>query len=1349
MSRSHRPARIRRAHTGSIFFESLENRLMLAAQPYAWTNAAIGAGGFVDGIFYSPHQQNVIYARTDIGGLYRTTNDGQNWQQLLDFVGNNQSNSGNSTNAQMLGVLSFAIDPQNPNNLYADVGEYNNQNGWVLYSTDGGQTWGQTPLSFYVGGNSNGRGDGEQIAVDPNDSNILFLGSNSGGLWESTNAGHTFFQVTNFSPTSTTFVMFDPSSGTTGNPSQTIYAGVNSTSAGTNLYQSLDGGVTWGQVGGTGALPTGFLPGHAVLSGGNMYLGYANAEAPTGSITNGGVYRYTPSTGVWASISPIATNGHFGYDGVAADAQNPNTIVVTSFDYYSGPDQIWRTVDANDATPVWTELYDYSLSQNSGYGGLNPTRDTSNAPWIALFGDGISNWAAAVAINPFNSNQLMYGTGQGIWATNNASNGGANTQLTSAGSWYFPDTGIEFTAALQVQAPGSGVPLLSALGDINGFAHTTLTSSPLGGATVAGGALGTDNSIDFAGLNPNIQALVGTGSQHGAYSTNDGATWTEFATRPGSGGEIAVSADGASFVWLPSGKTPYYSTNDGTTWTASTMPSGTATGGQIIADRINPGTFYLYAGGTIYVSTNSGVSFSAAAAVAGVSSIAVNPFVAGDLWVATSAGIQHSTNFGASFSPVAPATVTYGGLIALGAPAPGKTAAAIYIGGTIGGIMGIYRSDDSGTTWIRVNDVNHQWGGNLDTMAADPNNFGRVYIGVNGRGVIVGNPASSMPAGWTDTDVNTPGNPGWATSSTPLSDGSTFNSWILEGGGAGIGGTSDQFNFASESFSGNFTLSAQVDSFNNTGGGSSAQAGIMIRGGIGASDPFAALVFTPSGQITFEWRGSSGGSVSSTSLGGVPLGSHLELVRSGNSINALYSTDGTTWHSIGGVATVTLPTSVDAGVAVTAGYNPQVDAATFSNVQIAQASTPSQLVFTKQPANSTAHTGLPSFTVSIKDQFGNVIISDTSIVTVSLSSGTPGMLYGTTSVHAVKGVATFNGIFLLKAGTYELVASDSTDAITGGPSSSFKISAGAAAKLAFAARPTNVVAGVNESPAPVVYVEDAWGNIVTTDNSLVTLGVKTGPSGSGGGIFGNFSLDASNGVATFSSVYFKLAGVYTLSANDGALTSAASQTFTVSAGAVASLAFVTNPTNAVAGQKLAPFTVQAVDQYGNAVAHASITLSASGPGGLFGTITASTGSNGIATFSSVSLHIAGSYTLTAKYNAISSAPSSSFMISPATASKLVFTKLPDGTVHGSAFSAAVSVEDTYGNVITTQNTGTITLSQGTHPSGSVLGGTLTVNVVNGVATFSNLTVTKAGSYSLKAADSFAIAGTISATFAVG
>ena len=456
---------LRRRH---LQFEPLEVRRLLAA--YNWQNVAIGAGGFVDGIFYDPHNQNVIYARTDIGGLYKSTNDGTSWTQLLDFVGQSTGSSGNGTQSQLLGVLSFAIDPQNSNNLYTDVGEYSGSNGAVFYSTNGGQTWGQTNLSFYVGGNSNGRGDGEQIAVDPNNSNIVFLGSNDHGLWESTNAGHSFTRISTsaFTPTSTTFVLFDPASGTPGSATQTIYVGINSTSTGTNLYQTTDGGTIWAQIASSSTGPSGFLPGHAVLSGGNLYLGYADAETPNGTLTGGGVYRYTPSTGAWANISPMAASG-WGYDGVAADPQNPNSIVVTSFNYYSGPDQMWRTTNANVASPTWYKPLSTATAQNFGYGGYNQTRNASSAPYAYASGDGISNWAGAIAINPFNSNQLMYGTGEGIWATNNLTNGGANTTLMTANSWYFPNNGIEFTAVGGVAASAVGVPLFSAMGDIFGF----------------------------------------------------------------------------------------------------------------------------------------------------------------------------------------------------------------------------------------------------------------------------------------------------------------------------------------------------------------------------------------------------------------------------------------------------------------------------------------------------------------------------------------------------------------------------------------------------------------------------------------------------------------------------------------------------------------------------------------------------------------------------------------------------------------------------------------------------------------------------------------------------------------
>ncbi len=297
--------------------ESLESRLLLSSANYAWSDVAIGAGGFVDGIFYDPHNPNVMYARTDVSGLYKSVNDGASWTELLHWTGGN-GNGGSS------GVLSFAIDPENSNDIYADTGFGND--GSVLYSTDAGATWGVTQLSIYVGGNDDGRGAGERIAVDPYDSDIIMLGSSANGLWESTNAGHSFSQVTSISTTaSIDSVVFDPNGGTAGNPTQEIFLGENSTSSGTNLLETTNGGTSWSQVTGTGAVPTGWLVNRAVMaSDGNLYVAYANDQAPN-EPTNGGIMRYNTSTGVWTNVSPVvpqraaAPYDDFGYCGTTGE----------------------------------------------------------------------------------------------------------------------------------------------------------------------------------------------------------------------------------------------------------------------------------------------------------------------------------------------------------------------------------------------------------------------------------------------------------------------------------------------------------------------------------------------------------------------------------------------------------------------------------------------------------------------------------------------------------------------------------------------------------------------------------------------------------------------------------------------------------------------------------------------------------------------------------------------------------------------------------------------------------------------------------------------------------------------
>lgn len=971
------PAISKRFLIQKMQIDSLEARLLLSASVYTWQNAQIGAGGFVDGIFFSPTQPQVIYARTDIGGLYKTTDGGTDWTQLLDFVGRSSSTSGNGTQSQEIGVLGFAIDPENPNNLYADVGEYSGTNGAVLYSTDAGQTWGTTNLPFYVGGNSNGRGDGEQIAVDPNDSNIVLLGSNNAGLWMSTDAGHSFAQITGGSTglnsaLSTTFVMFDPASGTPGQPSQRIYLGINSTksTSGTNLYLSNNAGLSWTKLTGTGTLPNRWVPGHAVISGDSLYLGYANGEAPDSNLTTGGVFRFTRGTtasnGIWANISPQTPGGSnpaFGYDAIAADVQDPGTIVVTSFDRYSGPDQIWRTTNANSSNPTWTALFSTAGAQNYGYGGFNPTRDTSSAPWVAAFGDGIGNWAATVAIDPFNSAHIMYGTGQGIWATDH---GNSSTPLTAPNSWYFPSTGIEFTAVGGVAAPPTGVPLLSAMGDIGGFAHTTLTSSP-----ALGSIGGSGYSIDFAGQNPSIVAIVGNmGNTNGSYSTDEGISFTPFAANPGGGsdyaaGTVAVSANGGAIVWAPSGQGAYYSTDGGASWIASGLgDSGLLpTGGTIVADRVNANYFYYWTENTddnswtLYISSDSGRTFSVSAGGAlgtGNAALAANPFVAGDLWLSTYIGIYHSSDFGANFShgssyAMSGNTQTF----AVGAAAPGSEIPALYVFGTLNNFQGIYRSDDGGDTWVQLNDIGHQWGGLIQTVAADPNVFGRVYLGINGRGVIVGNPTSTLPDGWSDTDINTPGNPGRASSSTTLSTSSTVNQWIVNGGGTGLDGNSDQFNFAFTPLAGDAVVSARLVGLTDADGSQgSPAAGVMFRAGSDANEPFVSLTQSSESQCILQYRLAPGGSVASVPLSGIPVGGeYLELVRTGNTFAAYYSSTGTTWTQLGSSISISsMPAVADAGLAVSADYNPQLASANFANVSAvalvrAQVAAPNQISF--------------------------------------------------------------------------------------------------------------------------------------------------------------------------------------------------------------------------------------------------------------------------------------------------------------------------------------------------------------------------------------------------------------------
>jgi hypothetical protein len=409
-----------------------------------------------------------------------------------------------------------------------------------------------------------------------------------------------------------------------------------------------------------------------------------------------------------------------------------------------------------------------------------------------------------------------------------------------------------------------------------------------------------------------------------------------------------------------------------------------------------------------------------------------------------------------------------------------------------------------------------------------------------------------------------------------------------------------------------------------------------------------------------------------------------------------------------------------------------------SNTITVTPATASKVVITTQPTTTTAGNTLSAVVAKVEDQFGNVVTTDNSNVTIALASGS-GTLNGTLTVAAVNGVATFSDLSLNQSGVFTLGISDG--GLTGATSSNLTINPAAAAQLLFTTQPVTTVAGVTLSNV-VVTVEDAFGNVVTSDNSNVTIALASGE-----GALGNtLTVAAVNGVATFSDLVLTTAGEYTLAATDGSLASATSSGFSITPAAASKLAFLAGPANGAAGS-LGTLTVAMEDAFGNLVTSdvSDVTLAiTSGTGTLLGTTTVAA-VNGIATFSDLQIQSPDIFQLTASDGSLTDAVSSNFTITPAAPSQLVITSQPGDNIAGEILSTiVVKVEDQFGNVVTSDNS-TITLNLA---SGSAtLNGTLEAAAINGVATFSNLSLTKTGAYTIGASDG-ELAGATSASFTI-
>ena len=692
--------------------------------PYQWQSIPFAGGGFVDGFLYHPKQKDILYARTDVGGMYRYDFAAKRWVPLLDHLG--------YEDRDLMGVLSIAVDPSDPTKIYAACGLYTHQwarKGAVLRSRDQGMSWEKTEMPIRIGGNADGRGTGERLAVDPKNGNLIFYGSNLDGLWKSLDAGKTFAKAG--SPAvSISLVAIDPGSG------EVFLGSADDEGA---LLVSRDRGETFQNVAGT---PRQVPQRIAFAPDGAVYATFAQGttkQAVNPSFAErGGVWKRDTS-GHWTDISPLRPDdkAKFGYSGV--DVGPDGMLAVATLDRWWPGDEVFLS---RDGGAHWLTLSDKSH------------HDLKTYPWLSDLFEGrerMGGWISDLKINPFDHDEMIY---VGPWASRNLSQAGSGRSV----EFEFRSADLEEAATMQLVSPVQGPRVMAAFGDIAGAAWFDITKPPESGLFHP--ANETNRSIDYAGLQPQIMArTVDRSGTHGYYSEDGGKRWTLFpaspyqAAREGqewrSPGVLAVSARGSSFVWAPEKDSAFYSTDKGKTWRPSSgWPSSRDQQLVVVSDKAIDGVYYVFDRlGSVYISVDAGASFKPA--VNGLpkvepwekAQLAVVPGRIRDLWLAAPYGLVHSPD------PNTPATnmkdVSAAWAVGFGAPSAKAGYPAVYLWGRVKKQEGIWRSDDEGHSWVRINDNAHQFGA-IDAIAGDMREYGTVYIAPGGRGLMVGHPERTI-----------------------------------------------------------------------------------------------------------------------------------------------------------------------------------------------------------------------------------------------------------------------------------------------------------------------------------------------------------------------------------------------------------------------------------------------------------------------------------------------------------------------------------------------------------------------------------------------------------------------------
>ncbi len=294
--------------------------------PDAWTWIGPGnIGGRLRAIIIHPTNHDTMWVGSASGGVWKTTNGGASWFPLDDFMAS-------------LSVGCMAIDPINPNILYAGTGEgfFDAGEGTsntaairgagIFKTTDGGTTWTQLPSTADENWHFVNR-----LVIHPTNPSII-VAATASGIYRTTNGGDSWTRTATIG---TLDVKADPS-----NPNRLVAGGDHHDPG---AYFSTDGGVTWQAASG---IPTNVRV-ELAYAPSNPSIVYAGVSI-SGSVR---IYRSSDGGQSYASRGGSLST-YSAYNSILwVDPTNPETIV-------AGGVYIYRSTNGGTSmTRVWSNMH--------------------------------------------------------------------------------------------------------------------------------------------------------------------------------------------------------------------------------------------------------------------------------------------------------------------------------------------------------------------------------------------------------------------------------------------------------------------------------------------------------------------------------------------------------------------------------------------------------------------------------------------------------------------------------------------------------------------------------------------------------------------------------------------------------------------------------------------------------------------------------------------------------------------------------------------------------------------------------------------------------------------------------